>query len=188
MRKERANESAGKPRKKPTFRQMKFAAAYIDPRAGNGNGVAAARAAGYQGGAGQLAVQASTNLRNANVQELINEAVGTLMKVAMRRLAESLNATTTKIVFYKGEFVTSDPVPDHRVRLAAIALLVHLGSKCAAAPAEIHEVTPATRQEAVEAAVECLQTFAPDLLAATAAVSTKAEPDPSMGTGEADGS
>ncbi len=110
-----------KRQRKPTLKQQRFAAAYVDPKGANGNGTLACGAAGYKGGNDQLAVQASKNLRNPKIQELISGTLDAMADRALQRLGEALDATTSRAFLDReGSLVYTDPAPDHRTRLAAV--------------------------------------------------------------------
>ena len=168
------NSDSCKPRRKPTVKQLRFAAAYVDPLGANGNGVVAARFAGYRGSARQLAVQAHSNLKNQTVQQTIAEMVEALVVPALQRVGEAMDAVTVRPFMTKsGEIVYTQPEPDHRTRLGAATFLFNVRAKCTAAPG----ITPLdqggqgpTREEAIEAARECLAVLAPHLLVETQAL------------------
>jgi hypothetical protein len=131
--------------RKPTVKQSRFAAAYADPSAANGNGTLAANMAGYKGNANQLGVQAFANLRNPKVQQLISSIVDSMTERALQRLGEALDATSSRVFLDKsGNVVYAKPVPDHRIRLDAVDFLFDLRGKCAAiAPDKAHELDQA---------------------------------------------
>jgi hypothetical protein len=177
-----------KRRRTPTIKQDKFSRAYV---AASGNGVAAAREAGYRGNAKQLAVQACRNLNNPNVRQTIAAMVDALLEPAVLRVAEAMDATRTRSMLSKdGEIVCTAPEPDHRIRLGAIEFLFHLRSKCgpfghAEGEERVQGKDAASREEAIEAAKECLETFAPHLLAGTAMpVEAQDEPPEESSGGE----
>jgi Terminase small subunit len=128
-------------RRKLTLKQTKFAAAYVDPDAANGNGTLAAKIAGYKGGSDQLAVQGSVNLRNENIQQVISATLDAMIEHALDRLGDALDATTSRPFLDKaGTIVYAEPVPDYRIRLQAIQFLFHLHGKCTADPEPAHEL------------------------------------------------
>lgn len=133
--------SGTKPTPKPTAKQARFAEAYADPSAANGNGTLAAKLAGYKGDSNALAVQASVNLRNPKVQRAIASILDPMAERALQRLGEALDATSSRVFLDKnGNLVYAKPVPDHRIRLDAVDFLFDLRGKCAAiAPDEAHE-------------------------------------------------
>jgi hypothetical protein len=118
-----------KRRRNPTPKQTKFSCAYI---AANGNGVAAARDAGYRGNAKQLAVQACRNLKNPTVRQTIAAMVDALVEPALLRVAEAMDAMKIRSFLTKdGIVVCSPPEPDQKVRLDAIRLVFELrGTWC----------------------------------------------------------
>jgi hypothetical protein len=118
---------AQRARRNPTIKQSKFAIAYADPHVANGNGVAAARAAGYRGDARQLAVQASSNLKNPTVQHLMAAIVDALVEPALHRVAEAMDAVKIRSFLTKsGVIVYSQPEPDQKVRMEASKLVLEL--------------------------------------------------------------
>jgi hypothetical protein len=121
------NSDSCKPRRKPTVKQLRFAAAYVDPQAANGNGVAAARAAGYRGSARQLAVQAHSNLKNETVQQTIAAMVDALVVPALHRVGEAMDAVKVRPFMTKsGKIVYAQPEADQKARLEAIKLVFEL--------------------------------------------------------------
>lgn len=155
-------------RRTPTLKQRRFAAAYADPALANGNGVVAARAAGYKGNARQLAVQASVNLRNRNVHELIASTVDGMMEDALQRLAEALAAHRVRsFATNAGQLISTPPEPDHNIRLKAIDFLFRLHAKFGATSQQVADIDRVDREDAIEAARQCLELFAPNLLAPT---------------------
>ncbi|HEX9119922.1 MAG TPA: hypothetical protein VF840_05235 [Terriglobales bacterium] len=108
-------------RRNPTIKQAQFAIAYADPKGANGNGVTAARAAGYKGDPRQLAVQAHANLQTPTVQHMIAAMLDSKVEHALHRLSEAMDATKTRSMLSKdGSIVCTAPEPDHRTRLGAI--------------------------------------------------------------------
>ncbi len=150
--------------RRATLKQVRFAAAYVDPQGAAGNGVAAARAAGYQGSARTLAVTASMNLRKPAVQNLIATAVDRLVEHGLDRVAEALDATRKRRV---GDEIVCES--DHRIRLDAVKFLFTLRTKHSAAASAAEEGSQAncdtTVEEAIKAAGEVLELWAPHLLA-----------------------
>ncbi len=123
--------SSGKSRRKPTPKQRRFAVAYVDPKGANGNGTLAARMAGYQGNANQLAVQASVNLRNTNVQQTIRAMLDAMVEPALHRLAETLDAMKVRSFLTKdGDIISSQPEPDNKARLDAVKIVFGLRESC----------------------------------------------------------
>jgi hypothetical protein len=177
-----------KRRRKPTLKQKIFSREYI---AAAGNGVAAARGAGYQGNAQALAVVACRNLKNPTVRQAIAAMVDALLEPAMLRVADAMDAVKTRVFLTKdGTVVCSQPEADHRIRLGAVDLLLHLRSKCgsfghAEGEESVQGSDAASREEAIQAAKECLETFAPHLLAGTAIhVAAQDEPPEESSTRE----
>jgi hypothetical protein len=81
-----------------------------------------------------------------------------------------------------GEILYTLPEADHKVRLQAVQFLFDLRTRCEpeTAASELRETTsPESREEAIEAAKECLEALAPHLLAATTTATAVAhEPEP----------
>lgn len=177
-----------KRRRTATLKQLNFSRAYL---AANGNGVAAARDAGYRGNAKALAVVACRNLRNPTVRQMVVAMVDALVEPALLHVAEALDAVKIRSFLTKdGIVVCSPPEPDHRIRLGAIELIFHLRRNCASSfPAEgeerVQRDDTASREEAIEAAKECLETFAPHLLAG-APTTISAEDVPPAKTSDGD--
>ena len=111
-------------RRKPTVKQKKFSGEYI---AAAGNGVVAARKAGYSGNTKQLAVQACRNLKNPNVQRTIASMVDALLEPALLHVAEAMDAVKVRSFLTKaGVVVYSQPEPDQKVRLEAAKVVFEL--------------------------------------------------------------
>ncbi len=122
MPKDDSDNASSRPGRKPTFKQELFAAEYVKS---NGNGVAAARAAGYKGDGRQLATQASVNLKNPGVRESIAAKLEALQEPALERLADALDATKTRCFLTRdGDIVYSEPEADHKTRLHAVKLIL----------------------------------------------------------------
>jgi hypothetical protein len=129
------NSDSCKPRRKPTVKQLRFAATYVDPLGANGNGVVAARIAGYRGSARQLAVQAHSNLKNQTVQQTIAEMVDALVVPALQRVGEAMDAVTVRPFLTKsGTIVYAQPQADQKARLEASKLVFELRRACGNAP------------------------------------------------------
>jgi hypothetical protein len=129
--------AGSKAQPKLTLKQAKFAAAYPDPAAANGNGTLAAKLAGYKGNNDQLAVQASVNLRNPKIQQVISARVDTLALHALDRLGELVDATKSEpLLNEEGTLIYTDPVPHHKIQLEAIKFLFELRSKCSVSAPE----------------------------------------------------
>lgn len=113
-----------------TVKQTRFVAAYADPHAANGNGVLAAKMAGYRGGDNQLGVQASANLRNPKVRQTIAEALdaqGCTLERAVLAVADAMSATKRRGLLDKGgNLIYTESEPDHRTRLRAAAMRFRL--------------------------------------------------------------
>jgi phage terminase small subunit len=126
----------GKQMRKATLKQRKFAAEYTNPYGAKGNGTLAARLAGYKGDSNQLGVQASVNLRNPKIKQLISGMLDSMTERALQRLGEALDATSSRAFLDKeGNVVYTEPVPDHRTRLHALGFLFDLRGKCGVADA-----------------------------------------------------
>jgi hypothetical protein len=111
-------------RRKATVKQKKFSGEYI---AAAGNGVVAARKAGYRGNTKQLAVQACRNLKNPKVQRTIAAMVDALVEPALGHVAEAMEAEKVRFFLTKdGVVVHSQPEPDQKVRLEAIKFVFEL--------------------------------------------------------------
>jgi len=96
-----------------TAKQLRFVPAYL----ATGNGTLAARVAGYRGNDNQLAVQASVNLRNPKIQQLIADS---LYEPALKAVHDALGATKTRhFLRQDGVVISSTPEPDYAVRLQA---------------------------------------------------------------------
>jgi phage terminase small subunit len=114
-------------RPKLTAKQLRFVAAYLDPAAANGNGTLAARMAGYKGNNDQLGVQAWANLRNPRIQRLITDS---LVAPAMMTVCSAFGATKSKHFLAKdGTLISTDPEPDHKIRLQAAECVFKLRAK-----------------------------------------------------------
>lgn len=101
--------------RKVTIKQEKFAKSVVV----HGNQTQAARDAGYAGGARQLAVQGSHNMRNPKIRERIDEMLEGLVEPSATRLAEGLSAVKRRAFLTpKGEIRYTDPEPDHKIRTA----------------------------------------------------------------------
>jgi len=115
---------------KLTDKQSRFAAAYADPHAANGNGTLASKIAGYRGRNTQLAVQASVNLRNPRIRQAIAQALdeqGCTLERAAVAVADAMQATKRRSFLDKsGNIIYADAEPDHRTRLHAAAIRFHL--------------------------------------------------------------
>jgi len=116
-------------RPKLTAKQTRFAAAYVE----TGNGTRAARIAGYKGDDNQLAVQASVNLRNPKIQQLIADS---LLAPAMMAVREALVATKSRHFCHEGEIISTAPEPDHHIRLQAADRVFKALSKAGAGAPE----------------------------------------------------
>jgi hypothetical protein len=137
------NGKPTKPNPKLTVKQSKFVAAYLDPAAANGNGTLAAKLAGHQGNNNVLAVQASTNLRNPKIQQIISAGLEPLIPRAFACLGEALDATTSENFLAKdGNIVTTPPVPDHKVKVEASKVVFGLASKFGVAGSEPEPMGP----------------------------------------------
>jgi len=122
--------SPAKSERELTLKQSRFATAYPDPNGANGNGVAACKTAGYSGSANSLAVQASANLRDPRIRRRIAEALdaqGCTVECATRAVAEAMQATKRRGLLNKeGKIIYTDSEPDHKIRLHAAAMRLHL--------------------------------------------------------------
>ncbi len=106
-----------------TVKQTMFANFLVG--AAHGNGTVAARMAGYRGDARQLAVQASVNMKNKRIQELISKKLELLVEPSLSVLEDGLNATKQRAFMAKdGEILYGEPEPDHRVRVATAARIL----------------------------------------------------------------
>ncbi len=170
MAKNDGDNASSRPVRKPTFKQELFAAEYVKT---NGNGVAAARAAGYKGNAKQLAVQACVNRQNPTVQQTIAAMMESLQRPAVEQLAEALHADKQRCFVNKdGEIIYSEPEPDYATRLKAVKLVFeHRPAFCdteaptdnvqtgqqltpAGSASDMDSVDPAASQEASETNLE----------------------------------
>jgi hypothetical protein len=125
-----------------TLKQRRFAAAYVDPTAAAGNGTSAARLAGYQGDSAQLAVQASVNLRNPQIQQTIATMLDGMVEHALQRVGEALDATKIRSFVTKdGDIICSQPEPDNKHRLDALKFFFDLRHTCG------HPQAPARDQQ-----------------------------------------
>ena len=151
-------EEDGKPKPRLTLKQRRFTAAYADPNGANGNGRLAARIAGYSGDDNQLGVQAWTNLRNPKIQQSIEEALdaqGCTLDLAAVAVAEGLRATKQRSFLDKhGNILSTDPEPNHAIRLAASKIRFAVRSKSSVpsdgAAAEV------SREDGIQIATELL--------------------------------
>ena len=156
--KEVEKEEDGNPKPRLTLKQRRFTGAYADPNGANGNGRLAARIAGYSGDDNQLGVQASTNLRNPKIQQSIEEALdaqGCTLDLAAVAVAEGLRATKQRSFLDKhGNILSTDPEPNHAIRLAASKIRFAVRSKSSVpsdgAAAEV------SREEGIQIATELL--------------------------------
>jgi len=108
-----------------TLKQRRFVAYLLGPA--NGNQTAAARMAGYRGDDRQLAVQGSVNMRNLQIQEMLDQALESMVKPSLKRLREALDATKRRAFITKtGEIRYTDPEPYYQVRVATANQLLDL--------------------------------------------------------------
>ncbi len=92
----------------------------------HGNQTAAARMAGYRGDARQLAVQASVNMKNAKIRELISSKLASLVEPSLSALQDGLGATRQKVFLTKeGEILYAAPEADHKVRISAATRILN---------------------------------------------------------------
>jgi Terminase small subunit len=121
-------------RYKLTAKQLRFVAAYLETE----NGTLAAKVAGYKGDDNQLAVQASVNLRNPKIQQLIEDS---LFVPALKAVHGALGATKTRYFLSKdGVVISSTPEPDHQVRLQAADRVFKARSKARGhGPEQLHD-------------------------------------------------
>ncbi len=130
--------------RQPTLKQRLFVRAYLDPCSAAGNGVAAARAAGYRGNSRVLATQACVNLKNSSVQRLIDEFVEASAKPALECVSRAMTATKVQFFLTKdGQVVQSEPVTDHKTRLEAAKYALSLRHTSASARQEAVSSTAA---------------------------------------------
>jgi len=167
-------KATGRAKRKLSLKQRRFAAAYADPNAANGNGRAAAAAAGYKGAANQLSVQAWANLQNPQIQQLISATVDAMIPHAFNRLGEAMDATKSKVLLNKaGKLVYSAPIADHKSRLEAIKFVFELRSKCGVGAPEPGDEAPdhaADQGENLDAADRALIRQASDIEAELAEI------------------
>lgn len=109
----------------PTAKQRMFADALFG-RA-KGNQTLAARMAGYGGNDAVLSVQGSRNMKNPNVQQLIEEKFKPMLEGSLEVYAQALSATTRKAFMTRqGEVKYSNPEPYWKVKMdAANRVLKH---------------------------------------------------------------
>jgi len=159
-------------RPKLTAKQLRFVAAYLE----TGNGTLAAKIAGYKGDDNQVGVQASVNLRNPKIQQLIEDS---LFVPALKAVRDALGATKTRHFLSKdGVVISSTPEPDYEVRLHAADRVLKVRSKARGdgpeqlhdeadddTPMEVEELDPKDQELlrhacAIEAELTVLEAFA----------------------------